>query len=40
MQQISDNYPKYLLTLDEVFDEMDYDGIKKMNVLKWLCEKA
>lgn len=23
-------------TLDEVFDVMDYDGIKKMNALKWM----
>lgn len=36
LRQIPDNYPKYLLTLDETFGEMDYDGIKKLNVLKWL----
>lgn len=36
LKQIHDNYPKYLLTLDEVFDGMNYDGIKKKNVLKWL----
>lgn len=36
LKQIYDNYPKYLLTLDEVFDDMNYDGIKKKNVLKWL----
>lgn len=36
LKQIHDNYPKYLLTLDEVFDDMNYDGIKKKNVLKWL----
>lgn len=38
LKQIRDNYPKYLLTLDEVFGEMDYDGIRKVNVLKWLAE--
>lgn len=38
LQQIHDNYPKYLLTLDEVFDEMDYDGIKKVNALKWMLQ--
>lgn len=38
LRQIRDNYPKYLLTLDEVFGEMDYDGIQKLNVLKWLTE--
>lgn len=36
LRQIPDNYPKYLLTLDETFGEMDYDGIRKLNVLKWL----
>lgn len=36
LRQIHDNYPKYLLTLDEVFGEVDYDGIQKINVLKWL----
>ena len=38
LRQISDNYPKYLLTLDEVFGELDYDGIQKRNALKWLLE--
>lgn len=38
LKQIRDNYPKYLLTLDEAFGEMDYDGIRKVNVLKWLVE--
>lgn len=38
LRQIKDNYPKYLLTLDEVFGEMDYDGIRKVNALKWLLE--
>lgn len=36
LQKIRDNYPKYLLTLDEVFGEADYDGIQKTNVLNWL----
>ena len=36
LRQIKDNYPKYLLTLDEVFGEMNYEGIQKINVLKWL----
>lgn len=38
LRQIPDNYPKMLLTLDEVFGEMNYDGIQKKNVLKWLLE--
>lgn len=36
LRKIKDNYPKYLLTLDEVFGDADYEGIQKRNVLKWL----
>lgn len=36
LRQINDNYSKYLLTLDEVFADMDYDGIRKINALKWM----
>lgn len=36
LRKIQDNYPKYLLTLDELFGNADYDGIKKRNVLEWL----
>ena len=36
LRQIHDNYPKYLLTLDEVFGEMNYEGIQKKNALKWM----
>lgn len=39
LRKITDNYPKYLLTLDEVFATADYDGIKKRNVLDWLIEE-
>ena len=38
LRKIQDNYPKYLLTLDELFSEMDYDGIQKKNVLTWMLE--
>lgn len=38
LRQIKDNHPKFLLTLDEVFGEMNYEGIQKKNVLKWLVE--
>ena len=38
LQSIKDHYPKYLLTLDYVPDG-DYEGIKRMNVLKWLISK-
>ncbi len=35
LRQIKDQYPKYILTLDD--DPVaDYDGIKRLNVLKWL----
>lgn len=37
LQQIKDQYPKYILTLDEDPDA-DYDGIKRINVLQWLVE--
>ena len=36
--RIKDNYPKYLLTLDEIESTADYDGIRKLNVLKWLLD--
>lgn len=35
LQQINDQYPKYILTLDEDPDA-DYDGIKRINALQWL----
>lgn len=36
LRAIKDNYPKLLLTLDEVNAMADYDGIRKKNVLRWL----
>lgn len=38
LKRITDNYPKILLTLDEVFGTADYEGIQKQNVLEWLLE--
>lgn len=35
-KKVGDNYPKYLITLDEIFGKADYNGIKKLNVLEWL----
>ena len=35
LKKINDNYPKYILTLDDDLD-VDFDGIKKINVLDWL----
>ncbi|WP_339061572.1 ATP-binding protein [Fusobacterium animalis] len=35
-KNIKDNYPKYLITLDEVLPNADYEGIKVVNALEWL----
>ena len=35
LQKIQDSYPKLLLTLDED-PEADFDGIRRVNVLRWL----
>lgn len=35
LQRISDQYPRYILTLDDD-PSADYDGIKRINALKWL----
>ena len=35
-EKIRDNYPKYLLTLDDVFANENYNGVIKLNVLDWL----
>lgn len=39
LKKIQDNFPKYLLTLDDLFGEMNYDGIEKKNALKWMLRK-
>ena len=38
-KNIKDNYPKYLITLDDVMINTDYDGIKVVNALEWLLEE-
>ncbi len=38
LKKINDNYPKYILTLDDDLDA-DFNGIKKINVLDWLLDK-
>ncbi len=35
LKAISDQYPKYILTLDED-PSADYDGIKRLNAIEWL----
>jgi len=37
-KNVKDNYPKYLITLDNVMVNTDYDGIKVVNALEWLLE--
>jgi len=39
LKKINDNYPKYILTLDDDLDA-DFDGIKKINVLDWLLDET
>mgnify|MGYP002510834030 CR=1 FL=1 len=38
LKMISDNYPKYILTLDND-PEGDFDGIRRINALDWLMKK-
>ena len=38
LKSLRDQYPKTLLTLDEINAEADYNGIRKRNVLQWLLE--
>ena len=40
LQKVSDSYPKYLLTLDTIGGEANYDGIVKMNALDWLLKES
>ncbi|WP_172794207.1 ATP-binding protein [Lactobacillus acetotolerans] len=39
LQRIGDSYPKYLLTLDTLNKDANYNGIQKMNIIDWLLEK-
>jgi len=36
LRKIFDNCQKYLLTLDEVFANADYRGIRRINAIDWL----
>lgn len=36
LRDIKDNYPKTLLTLDEVGNGNNYEGIKQINIIDWL----
>ena len=39
LESVHDHYPKYLLTMD-IDPEVDYNGIRKMNVLDWLLDET
>lgn len=39
LQQVNDSYPKYLLTMDTLNKNANYDGIQKLNILDWLLEE-
>ncbi len=38
LYEIKDNHPKFLLTLDEINNGANFDGIKQINVIDWLLE--
>ncbi len=39
LESINDHYPKWILTMD-IDPEVDYNGIRKMNVLDWLLDES
>ena len=39
LQEIKDNYPKTLLTLDDIGNGDNYEGIKQINVIDWLLKE-
>lgn len=40
LQAIHDQHPKYLLTLDQIQPEANYDGIQKKSLIDWLLEES
>lgn len=36
LEAVKDQYPKYLLTMDEIYSPHNFDGIKQYNVLSWM----
>jgi len=36
LKKIPDHHPKFLLTLDDVMQDTNHDGIRQVNVLSWL----
>lgn len=39
LEKIEDNYPKFLLTLDEIGSGNNHRGIRQLNLLKWFLER-
>lgn len=39
LKKITDNHPKFLLTLDDIPASANYDGVRQYNVLQWLMRK-
>lgn len=39
LQKIPDHHPKYLLTLDDIMPNTNYDGIRQINLIDWLLKK-
>lgn len=40
LKKIKDSYPKYLITLDEIGVNTNYDGIRVLNGLEWLLNRG
>ena len=40
LEKIDDNYPKFLLTLDEIGSGSDHSGIRQLNLLAWLMQNT
>ncbi len=38
LREINDHYPKILLTLDEIGNGTNYEGIKQINIIDWLLD--
>jgi predicted AAA+ superfamily ATPase len=39
LRRIPDHHPRYLLTLDEVMPNSNYDGIRHVNLIDWLLKR-
>ena len=39
LQQIRDNYPKYVISMDSIFGH-DFEGIKQLNLVDFLMENS